>query len=219
MRRQRTQRRTVGGGGDVLRLLDSVPPTQVAYRGRVLRRTFRFWAWWAVLVHALLAALTVAYAVVWWHTGYVGVLFARALVLVRLVLLLRVIAISVRVVRLVGVGRYYKIVRHLWRHPSLAWWWVVGFVDLYTVRVLVPIVNIVHFTVFAVPGHDSALQFAAYLLLDVLFVAEFYVTLHFVYYRGIRQNIRKNLIGWHFFGQSPARGDRRGLSIVRGLFR
>ena len=185
--RQKQNRRQVRKA----RTLDMIPAKDKKDRTKHLRAVFRRHVCLALALHTTLATLTALYLFVWWDTGYTLVLFARALVLVRILLLLRVLSLRIDVLSIYGVGRYYKIVRHFRRYPPLGAWLGVGFVDLSLVRWKLPLFDTVHF-VFV--GPVNSLQFPAYLALDLLYLADFYVTLHWVYYAGVRRNVVRNLV-------------------------
>ncbi len=173
------------------RSLDEVPRAEVDCNRRRLQRAFKRYVLVALAAHAALAALTVAYIAVWHRTGYVAVLYARALIVVRIVLLLRVLAIDIDVVLLVGVRRYYKVVRHFAVHPALALWLWVGFVDLFALRYKALLIDLVHFTLSGTAGTS---QFAAYLLLDVLYIVEFHFTFYVVYWAGTCGTVDRMLL-------------------------
>ncbi len=171
--------------------IENAPNGQVTRaRGR-LRRVFFRYVWLAAFVHLAAIALVGFYIAFWWRAGYVWILYLRFPTAVRAALLAATPCVGAEVLRLHGVGRYYKILRQFSRHPTLGPWLLIGFVDLYLIRYPIVLWNILRFVL-----RDAAVtaQFGAYLALDLLFVAEFYVTLGLVYYLGIRRNVRENLL-------------------------
>ena len=70
-------------------------------------------------------------------------------------------------------------------------WLLIGFVDLYLIRWEIPFINILH---FIIQGPLNTLQFPLYLIHDFLYLMDFYITIYIVYYIGIRNNIKNNLL-------------------------
>lgn len=176
-------------------LVDEIPRRQKQLRAGRLRTVFKRYVLLALVSHLFLISLTVLYAIVWHSSGYTAVLLFRIPNVLRAVLLVGVLFTRINVLSVMGVGRYYKIVRHFKRYTVLGLWLVVGFADVYLLRwFTMPLLDVLHFTL---RGPINTLQFPAYVLLDVLYIGDFYLTLHWVYYAGVRGNIMRNL-------QSPA---------------
>lgn len=170
--------------------LDNLSTQEIKRLKPKLRATFKLYTALALLSHLIVTGLTVAYIAIWWETGYVGVLFARILVIPRIILLLRVLTIRIDVIAIMGVGKYYKIMRYFSHHPALGAWLLIGFVDLYLIRWKIPFLNLLHFTI---KGPVDTFQFPAYLILDLLYFIDFYVTVYIVYYVAVRRNIARHL--------------------------
>ncbi|KKL78209.1 hypothetical protein LCGC14_2027140 [marine sediment metagenome] len=191
------------------RALDDVPRAEIGDKRRRLQRAFKCYVALALASHVTLAALTAVYIVVWQHTGYVAVLYARVLVVVRIVLLVRVLSIRrIDVVVLVGVRRYHKVVRHFKRHPALALWLWVGFVDLYVLRYKAVLIDVLH---FALSGPADTLQFPAYVLLDVLYIVDFHLTFYLVYWVGTCGTVDRLLLAPH---RRPRGGGAGAYQVV-----
>ncbi len=174
-----------------MRDLDTISSQEKNQKSRRLQTIFKRYVILALSFHLSVTALTLVYLNAWWKSGYTVVLFVRGLVVVRILLLFRVLSIQINVLSIFGVNNYYKIIRHFKGHPSLGLWLLIGFVDLYLVRSIVPWINLSHF-LFKGPVHT--IQFPAYFLLDSLYLLDFYVTLYWIYYAGVRRNITANLL-------------------------
>ncbi len=173
------------------RTLDTITAQVRKNRARQLRSVFRRYVCLALMLHTATAALTGLYLFVWWDSGYTIVLFARGFVIVRILMLLAVLTIRIDVLSIFGVGHYYKILRHFKRYTPLGLWLLIGFVDLYFIRWKIVAFDVIH---FLFSGPVNSLQFPAYLALDLLYIGDFYVTLHWVYYVSVRRNVTKNLL-------------------------
>ena len=172
-------------------LIDEIPRRQKQQKASLLRTVFNRYVLLALGSHLILIGLTVLYAVVWHSTGYTAVLLFKIPNAFRAAMLVGVLFTRIDVISVMGVGRYYKIVRHFKHYTVLGLWLLIGFADLYLLRMsTVPLLNIFH---FVVRGPIDTLQFPAYVLLDVLYLGDFYLTLHWVYYVGTRRNIMHNL--------------------------
>ena len=176
-----------------IRNVDCISNSEINQKKKILKRVFRFYIIFALLSHIFVFGFTITYIIIFWKIGYVAILFFRFLIIFRILLLFRVLIISnhIDIILIMGVGKYYKIIRHFSYYPSLGLWLLIGFIDLYLIRWEILFINIFH---FVIKGPLNTLQFPLYLILDSLYLIDFYITIYIVYYVGIRSNIKKNLL-------------------------
>ncbi len=176
-----------------IRHIDCIDNQEIKRKNPILKRVFKIYIILALLSHVFVFGVTITYIIIWWKVGYIEILFARFLIIFRIFLLIRVLMISnhINIFKIIGVGKYYKIIRHFSYYPSLGMWLLIGFIDLYLIRWEIPFINILH---FIIKGPLNTLQFPLYLILDSLYLMDFYITIYIVYYVGIQNNITKNLL-------------------------
>ena len=158
---------------------------------KLVRCVFKRYVFLVLIIHFILLLVTSLFIVTWWKSGYVVILFFRAIALLRFLLLLLVLCISIEVETIIGVQQYYKRLRHFMRYPSLGLWLLLGFFDLYVLRVTILVVDIIF---FFVTNKYISIQFLSYITLDLAYIAEFHVTLYILYNFGVVRNVRMNLL-------------------------
>ena len=102
-----------------IRNIDCITNQEINKKIHILRRIFKKYIILALLSHIFVFGLTITYIIIWWKVGYVAILFARFLIIFRIFLLIRVLVISnrINIFKIMGVGKYYKIIRHFSYHP------------------------------------------------------------------------------------------------------
>ncbi len=174
------------------RNLDSIEGLTKRNKQQLLRRIFKKHVAITLSLHIILTIITILYIFIWWDSGYILTLFLRALLLARIGLLLHILTKrKINILKIYGTGDYYKIIRHVKYYPSLGIWLLIGFIDIYLLRWSILFIDLIH---FLFNGPITTLQFSAFILLDLLYILEFYLTVHILYYRGIRRNVQYNLL-------------------------
>ncbi len=169
--------------------LDDVTPAEYKKRQPALSKTFKRYALATVLIEYTLAGMSIALIVIYWNTGFVWTQFLHLPMLIRAMLLSGVeLCDRIEVYKILGVNKYYKILRHFTRYPKLAWWLLLGFTSLYLLYWWIPIVHIVH---FVKNGLVVTAQFPLYIILDVLFFVEHWIAVHLVYKKGVVENVMR----------------------------
>ena len=175
-----------------LTLLDDIPWHYIDATRPILVNNFRICAAVTLVLQILTLSATIAYIVLWWDAGYTFWLWIRLLNFVRVLLIAKAMCIrDLDVVTIRGVGKYYKIVRHFSRHPSLGLWMLTGMLDLYLFRLTIPVFDFLKFTLY---GPVDTLQFPSYLLLDALYVLDYYGGFYLVYKLGVWVNVTSNVV-------------------------
>lgn len=175
------------------RNIDSVSIEEIRNKHRELKNIFKSHLFVSFLLEILLVITNYACIIRWAESEFRWTLFLHVANLIRAILLLYVIAfVDVSVVKIMGIGKYYKIIRHFRYYTPLGLWILIGFVDLYLLRYTIVIMDIMYFTVFA--REIDTFQITTYLLLDVLMIGEFYFSIYTVYYNGVWKNIKDNLL-------------------------
>ena len=198
-----------GGPPKKLTLLDDIPWNYIDAARPVLVNNFRICAAVTLVLQLVTLSATIAYIILWWDAGYTFWLWVRLLNFVRVLLIAKTICVrDLDVVTIRGVGRYYKIVRHFSRHPSLGLWMLTGMLDLYLFRLTIPAFDLLKFTLF---GPVDTLQFPSYLLLDALYVLDYYGGFYLVYKLGVWVNVTANVVKpYSRGGEGEERGGRGG---------
>ncbi len=188
-------------------LLDDIPWNYIDAARPVLVNNFRICAAVTLVLQLVTLSATIAYIILWWDAGYTFWLWVRLLNFVRVLLIAKTICVrDLDVVTIRGVGRYYKIVRHFSRHPSLGLWMLTGMLDLYLFRLTIPAFDLLKFTLF---GPVDTLQFPSYLLLDALYVLDYYGGFYVIYELGVWSNVTVNVVKSY-----ARRGGTEGSSMV-----
>lgn len=172
---------------------DNISDDEVMRAAPYMSRVFARYAFIAALLHIVVIAVTAGefLLVPWWT------LYGRAVVVLRLLLLLFVATFScchgvVHVAMMYGSGAEGKTLRALRPTPVLAVWLILGYIDLYLVRIPSLVLD-------AASGliPDSGQSVEAGMLraaIGLAVVFEFHLTLNLVYQQGIRRNVLYNLL-------------------------
>lgn len=172
---------------------DTITRDEIEDTAPHMSRVFSRYVWISIFLHASILAVTAGeFLIVPWWT-----LYGRAVLAVRLLLLLCVGMYAtccgvVRVVYMYGSGLPGKTLRAMRPMPVLAMWLILGYIDLYLVRI--PSIFIDAASPF-IPGQGQTLQ--AGLLrsaLGFVLIFEFHLTLNLVYQKGVRWNVLFNLL-------------------------
>ena len=158
-----------------------------------MSKVFARYVFISVVLHVVVVSSTVGefFLVPWWT------LYGRAITAVRLVLLLFVALYAcccgtVRVAKMYGSGASGKTLRALRPMPILAVWLMLGYIDLYLVRIPSIVLDSASGWI---PGAGQSVE--AGLLraaIGLVAVFEFHLTLNLVYQQGVRNNVRYNLL-------------------------
>ena len=190
-RREKPRSKSARPSGE--RDFDNVGSDEIVAASGYMSAAFSRYAVIAVLLHIFVLAATVAefYLVPYWT------LYGRAVLALRLPLLLFV-AFYARCCGTVGVAKMYgsgapaKTLRALRPTPLLAVWLILGYIDLYGVRIPSLFLDAASKWI-----PDSGQTVEAGLLraaIGVVVVFEYHLTLNLVYQQGIRNNVRYNLL-------------------------
>ena len=175
-----------------LRSLDHINTTELNERKNILQRYFKKRVFFALLFHIFILIATLTYIYFLLESTFIRVVFISVLNVFRIFLLIYILMKrEILIVYIYGVDNYYKILRHVSFYPSLGLWLLIGFIDFYIIRLKIPIIDFLYF--FLWRRNDWRI-FLIYLSLDLFYIFDFYFTLHIVYYKGIRQNVKRNLL-------------------------
>ncbi len=175
-----------------LRDLDHINTTELNERKNILQRYFKKRVFFALLFHIFILIATLTYIYFLLESTFIRVVFISVLNVFRIFLLIYILMKrEILIVYIYGVDNYYKILRHVSFYPSLGLWLLIGFIDFYIIRLKIPIIDFLYF--FLWRRNDWRI-FLIYLSLDLFYIFDFYFTLHIVYYKGIRQNVKRNLL-------------------------
>ena len=164
--------------------LELATPLEKAEKGAKLKKHFKLRVFLVLVIEFLLLAGTTATVVVF--RDFIWTQAVHFVLAVRFVLLFVVLCMDVDIYKIKGVNKYYRTVTHFSYYKALGLWLLFGFLFLYLVYWWIPIVDIIHFT----SRPDRNVQFAIYLILDVLFILEHWVSYLLVYKSGIVNQIR-----------------------------
>ncbi len=158
-----------------------------------LSRVFMRYACIGVFLHLLVIAVTIGevFLVPWWS------LYLRAILVPR-ILLLGWVALCATCCNYVPVALLYrpgtpvKYLRTLRTVPLLALWLMLGYIDVYLLRIPSIILDATA-PLWPTSGQtvEASLLRAA---IDVAVVLEFYITLNVIYEQGVRRNVLYNLL-------------------------
>lgn len=173
------------------RNIDSIPPEEIRGKHRQLKFTFKGWLFFSFMLQICLVLFNYWLIIQWIDTTFTWTLYLHFPNLLRAILALYILAfIDVKVINIMGVGKYYKILRHFTYYKPLGLWLFIGFADLYILRYSVLLIDLF----YLIFSSSMVLQLVLYVVLDVLLVSEFYLSIHFVYYWGVWKNIRETLL-------------------------
>lgn len=176
-----------------IRNLDSIDKREVANSLKKLKRVFKGYAFAVFLIELIISIYNYILIIMWLDTSFYWTLFLHFPNLVRCILLLYIISfININVIKIMGVNKYYKIIRHFSYYNSLWLWILIGFLDNYVLRYTIAIIDISYFLLIS--HRVEYTQFLMYLILDILLIIEFRVSIDFIYYKGIWNNVEKNLL-------------------------
>jgi hypothetical protein len=139
-----------------------------------------------LVTELILFVISITLIVIWWDTGYVWILFAKVLLFPRIVCLIILLFRKVNVLRLLGTKKYSKIIRYLSYYPELGIWFVIGLISGYFLWVLVLIADLIG---LILTGRFISFQALFYLTLDVAAIVEVFVSIYYIYYEGVFNNI------------------------------
>lgn len=172
---------------------DSVTRNEIESLAPQMSRVFARYVCISIFLHASVVAVTVGEFVIvpWWT------LYGRAVVAVRLLLLVCIGLYAcccgvVRVAYMYGTGMPGKTLRAMRPVSALAVWLILGYVDLYAVRIPSIVLDLA--SPF-IPGAGQSPQ-AGMLRAAIGFalVFEFHLTRNLVYQQGVRRNVYFNLL-------------------------
>ena len=167
--------------------LDTISRSTRKRRQAEMSKTFKFYALVTVIIEYFIIGISIAYISVFQETLFVWTQILHFPTLIRAVLLsLVILFVRVDVYRILGVNKYYKILRHFTYHPLLAWWLFLGFASLYLLYWWIPIANVLHFVLSDIP---TTTQFPLYISLDILFFIEHWLSVYLVYKKGVVENV------------------------------
>ncbi len=173
---------------------DSISKEEINEMGPRMSRVFARYAFIAAFLHAVVIGITVGefLLVPWWT------LYGRIIVAVRLLLLVLVAMCAcccgagVRVASMYGSGMPGKVLRSLRPTPILALWLILGYVDLYAVRIPSIFLDAAS---FLIPRLGQSVQEGLLrAAIGFAMIFEFHLTLNLVYQQGVRRNVRFNLL-------------------------
>lgn len=173
------------------RNIDSITEQEIRRKHRGLKNVFKGWLFFSFLLQIGLMIFNYWLIITSKHTSFSWTLYLRFPNILRAILGLYILAfIDVSVIKIVGVGKYYKILRHFSYYRTLGLWLLIGFVDLYVLRYPIFLVDLT----ILIFNESMTFWLILYIVLDVLFLIEFYVSIYVVYYIGVWRNIKENLL-------------------------
>ncbi len=158
-----------------------------------LSRVFMRYACIGIFMHLLVIAVTIGevFLVPWWT------LYLRAILVPRILLLAWVALCAtccgyVPVALLYRPGTPIKYLRTLRPVPCLAFWLMLGYIDVYLLRIPSILLDV---TAPLWPESGQTVQMSLLrVAIDVAVVLEFYITLNIIYEQGVRRNVLYNLL-------------------------
>jgi hypothetical protein len=164
-----------------------------------LKKSFRYHSLICIILDIILIGCTLFEIIFYWKDcdGFIWIIL-RFPTLIRTAILI-LITVSywreIDYIRMIGVGKYYNIVRYFKTgNRILGLWLIIGFVDLYIIRYPITIIDVIRLFIyiFSHPGNDDNINNnmilsckIVYLVMDIIFIMEFYWTLCLLYYRAI----------------------------------
>jgi hypothetical protein len=169
--------------------LDTVPKSIREKSKPGVERTFKCYVFLVIMIESFLLSVTISFIIIWWFTGYVWDLFLRFPTLIRWMILCCVLLCQrINVLRLNGNSQDNKKLSNFYNYNSLGTWMAIGMVDVYLFRYPILILDLI---IPILLTKTTLLQFLLYILLDIFYIGEYYLSNHILVNCAVYENIRK----------------------------
>lgn len=187
-------------------MLDDVKDHELDRKRPTLSRRFKTFVFCAFVIDLILLSSSITGLIVWWSAGHSWVFFLRFPTLIRMILLIVIMCSKIPVDKLIGVPKMMKLPAHMAAvSKPLGLWMIIGLLDVFMIRIFLTAVDIFYFSITLQITSSHGIFT---ILLDLAYIAEFWVTLWLVYSVGVRRTVNTVIL---------SSGRRNGLSAGKKL--
>lgn len=187
-------------------LLDDIPDDVIKQKSTSVVTRLRWYLFISFILEAAIFGFFIFFLSIYWEFPFMWTLIVRLPGQLRFVLLAWAFCIKIPVVKMVGTGKLLKSPRALAACTPVGLWAWIGLVDLALIRIPFLFVDIIYFGVFGVVVSLSTLLHFVIIICNIL---EYYITVYFVYYVGIRRGVRLAFL----VRTVRRKGDTSGISL------
>lgn len=184
--------------------LDFIDNSILIQKKHYLIKRLVFYVTISIFFNLLLIGLSVACFIIYLDNGIYWTLLAKLIIILRVLLLIKFVTNKkIHIYKLRGnkdlsIMCQFQLSKHFNIYPSLAIWLLIGYIDFFTLR----ITSFINDMIKLILVEDTMKeQFFFYLLLDILYILEFFLSLYIIYTIGIKKGIL-NVIN-HYLPVNP----------------
>jgi hypothetical protein len=175
----------------LVRNLDGVDIKLLKDKKNRIEKVFKTWLLVCICLDIGLFVFLITTLVLYSETGYYLSLIPKFLHLFRLVLLIITSTLRMNIYYLRGTSpNKIKLIKQFMHYRPLGLWLLIGIIDLFLFRIPILFIDII---VLAIAGNFVTDQTLVYTILNICFIAEFYLTHYIIWNVGVIRNIVNKL--------------------------
>jgi hypothetical protein len=156
-------------------------------KGENISKYFKIYVFITVFIEFILLLGNIGIVIGFQNSGFIWTKIIQLVIGIRFMLLFLVLVSNIDVYKIKGVDIYYSTMTHFSYYTSLGIWFLLGFIFLYILYWWILIVDIIF---LLTRNHINFTQFSIYIIVDVLFIIEHWLSYLLVYKCGISKQFK-----------------------------